>query len=63
MNNEIKVSGQLQLFTKAKDQVISFNPNQKRSKIRKRYMMPRIVAFIPAHNEEKSIRDCLSWAC
>lgn len=60
MNNEIKVSGQLQLFTKEKDQVISFNPNQKRSKIRKRYMMPRIVAFIPAHNEEKSIRDCLA---
>lgn len=23
------------------------------------YMRPRIVAFIPAHNEEKSIRDCL----
>lgn len=23
------------------------------------YMKPRIVAFIPAHNEEKSIRDCL----
>lgn len=24
------------------------------------YMRPRIVAFIPAHNEEKSIRDCLA---
>jgi len=24
------------------------------------YMKPRIVAIIPAHNEEKSIRDCLS---
>ena len=23
-------------------------------------MRPRIVAFIPAHNEEKSIRDCLA---
>ncbi|WP_328236750.1 glycosyltransferase [Shouchella miscanthi] len=23
------------------------------------FMRPRIVAFIPAHNEEKSIRDCL----
>ncbi|WP_281657709.1 glycosyltransferase family 2 protein [Halobacillus sp. Cin3] len=24
------------------------------------YMKPRITAFIPAHNEEKSIRDCLA---
>ncbi|WP_235864102.1 glycosyltransferase family 2 protein [Sutcliffiella halmapala] len=29
------------------------------SKVKKTYMRPRIVAFIPAHNEEKSIRDCL----
>lgn len=29
------------------------------SGIRNTYMKPRIVAFIPAHNEEKSIRDCL----
>jgi cellulose synthase/poly-beta-1,6-N-acetylglucosamine synthase-like glycosyltransferase len=29
-------------------------------KIRKTYMKPRIVAFIPAHNEEKAIRDCLA---
>lgn len=28
--------------------------------IRNTYMRPRIVAFIPAHNEEKSIRDCLA---
>ena len=27
--------------------------------IKRTYMKPRIVAFIPAHNEEKSIRDCL----
>lgn len=30
------------------------------SGIKRRYMKPRIVAFIPAHNEEKSIRDCLA---
>ncbi|WP_050184481.1 glycosyltransferase family 2 protein [Domibacillus robiginosus] len=29
-------------------------------RIRNTYMKPRIVAFIPAHNEEKSIRDCLA---
>lgn len=28
--------------------------------IKKSYMKPRIVALIPAHNEEKSIRDCLA---
>ncbi|MEH7120013.1 glycosyltransferase family 2 protein [Neobacillus vireti] len=28
--------------------------------VRNTYMKPRIVAFIPAHNEEKSIRDCLA---
>nr|WP_329602914.1 glycosyltransferase family 2 protein [Terrilactibacillus tamarindi] len=28
--------------------------------VRKTYMKPRIAAFIPAHNEEKSIRDCLA---
>lgn len=28
-------------------------------RVRKTFMRPRIVAFIPAHNEEKSIRDCL----
>lgn len=28
--------------------------------VRHTYMKPRIVAFIPAHNEEKSIRDCLA---
>ncbi|MCU9614445.1 glycosyltransferase family 2 protein [Caldibacillus lycopersici] len=27
--------------------------------VKNSYMRPRIVAFIPAHNEEKSIRDCL----
>ncbi|GAF11965.1 LOW QUALITY PROTEIN: glycosyltransferase, family 2 [Bacillus sp. JCM 19045] len=27
--------------------------------VRNAFMRPRIVAFIPAHNEEKSIRDCL----
>ena len=27
--------------------------------VKKTYMRPRIVVFIPAHNEEKSIRDCL----
>jgi poly-beta-1,6-N-acetyl-D-glucosamine synthase len=27
--------------------------------VKKSYMKPRIVALIPAHNEEKSIRDCL----
>lgn len=30
------------------------------SSVRNTYMKPRIVAFIPAHNEEKSIRDCLA---
>ena len=30
------------------------------SGIKNTYMKPRIVAFIPAHNEEKSIRDCLA---
>ncbi len=30
------------------------------SGVRNTYMKPRIVAFIPAHNEEKSIRDCLA---
>ncbi len=29
------------------------------SNVKNTYMKPRIVAFIPAHNEEKSIRDCL----
>lgn len=28
-------------------------------KIKFTYLKPRIVAFIPAHNEERSIRDCL----
>ena len=28
--------------------------------VKKSYMRPRIVALIPAHNEEKSIRDCLA---
>ncbi|PKG21986.1 glycosyltransferase family 2 protein [Niallia nealsonii] len=28
--------------------------------IKKSYMKPRIVALIPAHNEENSIRDCLA---
>lgn len=28
--------------------------------IKKSYMKPRIIALIPAHNEEKSIRDCLA---
>lgn len=28
--------------------------------VKKSYMKPRIVALIPAHNEEKSIRDCLA---
>lgn len=28
--------------------------------VKKSYMKPRIAAFIPAHNEEKSIRDCLA---
>ncbi|RWZ58942.1 glycosyltransferase family 2 protein [Halobacillus fulvus] len=28
--------------------------------VKNTYMKPRIVAFIPAHNEEKSIRDCLA---
>jgi len=27
--------------------------------VKKTYMKPRIVVFIPAHNEENSIRDCL----
>jgi poly-beta-1,6-N-acetyl-D-glucosamine synthase len=30
------------------------------SGVRNTFMKPRIVAFIPAHNEEKSIRDCLA---
>ncbi|WP_234396956.1 glycosyltransferase family 2 protein [Bacillus massiliglaciei] len=30
------------------------------SAVRHTYMKPRIVAFIPAHNEEKSIRNCLA---
>nr|WP_093274618.1 glycosyltransferase family 2 protein [Psychrobacillus sp. OK032] len=30
------------------------------ARVRNTYMKPRIVAFIPAHNEEKSIRDCLA---
>ncbi len=30
------------------------------SGVKKTYMKPRIVVFIPAHNEEKSIRDCLA---
>ncbi|WP_257967975.1 glycosyltransferase family 2 protein [Peribacillus deserti] len=30
------------------------------SNVRHTYMKPRILAFIPAHNEEKSIRDCLA---
>ncbi|WP_255220215.1 glycosyltransferase family 2 protein [Terribacillus saccharophilus] len=29
-------------------------------RIKRTYMRPRIVAFIPAHNEEKSIHDCLT---
>lgn len=29
-------------------------------RVKNTYMKPRIVAFIPAHNEEKSIRDCLA---
>lgn len=29
-------------------------------RVRHTYMQPRIVAFIPAHNEEKAIRDCLA---
>lgn len=37
------------------DSVVSNIPN-----VRNTYMKPRIVAFIPAHNEEKSIRDCLA---
>lgn len=37
------------------DQLISRIP-----RVRNTYMKPRIVAFIPAHNEEKSIRDCLA---
>ncbi|WP_439116648.1 glycosyltransferase family 2 protein [Metabacillus litoralis] len=28
--------------------------------VKNSYMRPRIVVFIPAHNEEKSIRDCLA---
>ncbi|KXH86114.1 glycosyltransferase family 2 protein [Sporosarcina sp. HYO08] len=28
--------------------------------VRNTFMRPRIVAFIPAHNEESSIRDCLA---
>lgn len=28
--------------------------------VKKTYMKPRIIALIPAHNEEKSIRDCLA---
>ncbi|WP_197284259.1 hypothetical protein [Bacillus sp. JCM 19041] len=27
--------------------------------VKNAFMRPRIVAFIPAHNEERSIRDCL----
>lgn len=38
-----------------KDSILSTVP-----RIRNTYMKPRIVAFIPAHNEEKSIRDCLA---
>lgn len=45
--------------TKKQDKVL-YNPNLNVKQVRKRYMMPRIVAFIPAHNEEKSIRDCLA---
>ncbi|WP_394239131.1 glycosyltransferase family 2 protein [Niallia oryzisoli] len=30
------------------------------SGVRNTYMKPRIAVFIPAHNEEKSIRDCLA---
>lgn len=32
----------------------------RKQSVRNTYMKPRIVAFIPAHNEEKSIRDCLA---
>ncbi|MGG0644208.1 glycosyltransferase family 2 protein [Sporosarcina gallistercoris] len=31
-----------------------------KSKVRNTYMKPRIAVFIPAHNEERSIRDCLA---
>ncbi|MGV2621101.1 UNVERIFIED_CONTAM: glycosyltransferase family 2 protein [Halobacillus marinus] len=35
------------------------SPSLNISGVRHTYMKPRITAFIPAHNEEKSIRDCL----
>lgn len=36
------------------------NNVMKVSSIKNTYMKPRIVVFIPAHNEERSIDDCLS---
>ncbi|UOQ43718.1 glycosyltransferase family 2 protein [Halobacillus salinarum] len=38
------------------------SPYQSKSlqRIKNTYMRPRIVIFIPAHNEEKSIEDCLA---
>ncbi|MCM2678050.1 glycosyltransferase family 2 protein [Alkalicoccobacillus plakortidis] len=35
------------------------NPSIDISALKRVYVKPRIVAFIPAHNEENSIRDCL----
>ena len=43
-----------------KNRVILYDSKTNPKRIKHTYMMPRIVAFIPAHNEEKSIRDCLT---
>ncbi|GAA5417825.1 hypothetical protein Pryu01_02901 [Paraliobacillus ryukyuensis] len=35
-------------------------PHQRSNAVKRSYMRPRIIVLIPAHNEEKSIRQCLA---
>ena len=48
------------VITIPNNEAVSAPPGLHVSGVRHSYMKPRIVAFIPAHNEEKSIRDCLA---
>lgn len=59
-NQQTLLMNQLQKKHALKRNFILEHSMNEMSRVRNIYMLPRIIAFIPAHNEEKAIGDCLA---
>lgn len=58
-NQQTLLMNQLQKHALKRNFILEHSMNEM-SRVRNIYMLPRIIAFIPAHNEEKAIGDCLA---